>query len=174
MKIERREQDGVTIIALGGVIKLGESSRLFSNYLEGILEEGVTSLLLDMSEIDYVDSTGLGELVGYLQRFSDQGDWMRFSGFTRMKPKASGRWLPFEAHGGVVWAPGVLLDPECLRGGRYAQTTAGSGWMRRDAGWRFWRKSRQRSRGCPVVKFEEHLPEVSLMLPEQIGEERGD
>ena len=73
MKIERREQDGVTIIALGGVIKLGESSRLFSNYLEEILKEGVSAVLLDMSEIDYVDSTGLGELVGYLQRFSDQG-----------------------------------------------------------------------------------------------------
>lgn len=73
MKIERREESGVVIIALGGVIKLGESSRLFSNYLEGILSEGVEALLLDMSEIDYVDSTGLGELVGYLQRFSEQG-----------------------------------------------------------------------------------------------------
>jgi len=73
MKIERREESGVVIIALSGVIKLGESSRLFSNYLEGILDEGVSDLLIDMSEIDYVDSTGLGELVGYLQRFSDGG-----------------------------------------------------------------------------------------------------
>ena len=73
MKIDRREENGVMIIALRGVIKLGESSSLFSNYLEGILSEGVSSVLLDMSEIDYVDSTGLGELVGYLQRFSDQG-----------------------------------------------------------------------------------------------------
>jgi len=73
MKIERREQNGITIIVLRGVIKLGESARLFSNYLEDMLKEGVSSLLLDMSEIDYVDSTGLGELVGYLQRFSDAG-----------------------------------------------------------------------------------------------------
>ena len=88
MKIERREQDGVTIIALGGVIKLGESARLFSNYLEGILEEGVSSLLLDMSEIDYVDSTGLGELVGYLQRFSEQGGRLAIS---TLFSSASGR-----------------------------------------------------------------------------------
>lgn len=73
MKIERREESGVVIIALSGVIKLGESSRLFSDYLENVLREGVSALLLDMSEIDYVDSTGLGELVGYLQRFSDGG-----------------------------------------------------------------------------------------------------
>jgi len=73
MKIDRREQDGVTIIKLQGVIKLGESSQFFSTYLEKILDERVSSLLLDMSEIDYVDSTGLGELVGYLQRFSDIG-----------------------------------------------------------------------------------------------------
>lgn len=73
MKIDRRETNGVTLIALRGVIKLGESSRLFADYLEDVLKDGVSAVLLDMSEIDYVDSTGLGELVGYLQRFSDQG-----------------------------------------------------------------------------------------------------
>ena len=73
MKIEKRQQDDVTIVIIEGVIKLGESARLFSDYLQGMIEGGIGPVLIDMTAIDYVDSTGLGELVGYLQRFEGQG-----------------------------------------------------------------------------------------------------
>ncbi len=73
MRIERSEENHVTVVALEGVIKLGESGRVFSDYLGRLLEEGAGAVLLDMVRIDSVDSTGLGELVGYLQRFSEQG-----------------------------------------------------------------------------------------------------
>ena len=73
MKIERTQDGSVTVVAIEGVIKLGESARQFSTYLEGLLDEGVPSVLVDLSRIDYVDSTGLGELVGYLQRFIESG-----------------------------------------------------------------------------------------------------
>lgn len=73
MRIERSQENHVTVVGLEGVIKLGESGRLFSDYLGNLLEEEVPAVLLDMKRIDSVDSTGLGELVGYLQRFSEQG-----------------------------------------------------------------------------------------------------
>lgn len=73
MNIERTEEDNVTVVALEGVIRLGESAQAFSAYLEELLEEGAATVLLDFAAIDHVDSTGLGELVGYLQRFSEQG-----------------------------------------------------------------------------------------------------
>ena len=73
MKIEKRQQDNVTVVVIEGVIKLGESAQLFSDYLNGLLEGDTGSVLIDMTGIDYVDSTGLGELVGYLQRFEGQG-----------------------------------------------------------------------------------------------------
>ena len=73
MKIERSEEGSVTVVTIQGVIKLGESARQFSTYLEDLLNEGVRSVLVDLSRIDHVDSTGLGELVGYLQRFTEQG-----------------------------------------------------------------------------------------------------
>ncbi|MCP4896727.1 MAG: STAS domain-containing protein [bacterium] len=73
MKIERSQERDITIVALEGVIKLGESAQLFSAYLLDLLEEGVPAVLIDLSKIDHVDSTGLGELVGYLQRFTAQG-----------------------------------------------------------------------------------------------------
>jgi anti-sigma B factor antagonist len=73
MRIERSQENHVTVVALEGVIKLGESGRVFSEYLGRLLGEDVPAVLLDMKRIDSVDSTGLGELVGYLQRFSEQG-----------------------------------------------------------------------------------------------------
>ena len=73
MKIEKRQQDDVTVVIIEGVIKLGESARLFSDYLNELIEGDTGPVLIDMTAIDYVDSTGLGELVGYLQRFEGQG-----------------------------------------------------------------------------------------------------
>lgn len=73
MKVERAEQAGVVVVAIRGVIRLGESARDFSDYLGELLVEGGGPVLVDLSEIDHVDSTGLGELVGYLQRFAEQG-----------------------------------------------------------------------------------------------------
>lgn len=76
MKIERSEEGAVTVLTIRGVIKLGESAQAFSTYLEGLLHEDVPAVLIDLAEIDYVDSTGLGELVGYLQRFTVRGKRM--------------------------------------------------------------------------------------------------
>ncbi len=73
MRIEKRQQGNVTVVVIEGVIKLGESARLFSDYLKELLEGDSGSVLIDMTGIDYLDSTGLGELVGYLQRFEGQG-----------------------------------------------------------------------------------------------------
>jgi len=73
MEIERWEESGVTVVTVRGVINFGESAREFSAYLQDLLDAGVPSVLVDMSGIDNVDSTGLGELVGYLQRFEKEG-----------------------------------------------------------------------------------------------------
>jgi anti-sigma B factor antagonist len=73
MEIERSEENGVTVVAVRGVINFGESARQFSSFLGSLLSAGVPAVLVDMSEIDSVDSTGLGELVGYLQRFEKEG-----------------------------------------------------------------------------------------------------
>ena len=73
MEIDRAENDGVTVVSVRGVINFGESARQFSSFLQELLDSGVPAVLVDMSQIDNVDSTGLGELVGYLQRFEKEG-----------------------------------------------------------------------------------------------------
>jgi anti-anti-sigma factor len=73
MEIERLEENGVTVVAVRGVINFGESASQFSSYLSDLLAAEIPAVLVDMSGINHVDSTGLGELVGYLQRFEKEG-----------------------------------------------------------------------------------------------------
>ncbi len=73
MEIERTCEDGVTVVAVRGFINFGESAQQFSTYLAELLAADAPVVLIDMSDIDHVDSTGLGELVGYLQRFEKEG-----------------------------------------------------------------------------------------------------
>ena len=73
MQIERSQRDGHIIVAINGPIILGESARQFSEVMAEILGEESRGVIVDLTHINYVDSTGLGELVGYLQRFNDAG-----------------------------------------------------------------------------------------------------
>jgi anti-sigma B factor antagonist len=64
VQIETREVNGVTIMACSGTITLGQATSLFRNTLRELLQKGATKLLLDLSQVTYLDSTGIGELVG--------------------------------------------------------------------------------------------------------------
>lgn len=72
MIVEKRQTNGFTLLYVEGVIKLGESAAFFAQTLERALEEQASHVVIDFSKINYIDSTGIGELVGYLSRFQDQ------------------------------------------------------------------------------------------------------
>jgi anti-sigma B factor antagonist len=70
MRVSRVEENGVTIVEVEGTIKLGESAEMFARELQTVFESTAGGVVIDFARIDYVDSTGIGELVGYLQRFT--------------------------------------------------------------------------------------------------------
>jgi len=73
MIVEKRRIDNCTLLSVEGVIKLGESAEFFARALERALDEEEGNVLVDFSGINYIDSTGIGELVGYLGKFKDEG-----------------------------------------------------------------------------------------------------
>ncbi len=75
MKIVKKIIDNsVIVLDITGEVKLGESAERLSNELGSLLsDEHVEGVILDLENINYMDSTGLGELVGYLGRFQDSG-----------------------------------------------------------------------------------------------------
>ena len=72
MIISKSKQGSTTVVKLQGVVKLGESATQFSDFLEKVLQDDDGPVLLDFEQIDTLDSTGLGELIGYLQRFEER------------------------------------------------------------------------------------------------------
>lgn len=72
MIVEKRQLEGFTLLFVEGVIKLGESAEFFAQTLERTLEDDPGDVIVDLSRINTIDSTGIGELVGYLGRFRDR------------------------------------------------------------------------------------------------------
>ena len=72
MNIIKNRVNDVTVLDIQGVIKLGESAREFSSFLERVLNEETGPVMINFEAINYMDSTGLGELIGYLQKFEDR------------------------------------------------------------------------------------------------------
>ena len=70
MRVNRSDEGGVTVVEVEGTIKLGESAQMFAKELQAVFDEAAGGVVIDFARIDYVDSTGIGELVGYLQRFT--------------------------------------------------------------------------------------------------------
>lgn len=72
MIVEKRHLEGHVLLNVEGVIKLGESAQFFAQTLARALEEEEGHVLVDFSKINFIDSTGIGELVGYLGQFKNQ------------------------------------------------------------------------------------------------------
>lgn len=71
MIVEKRRIEDMTLLKLEGVIKLGESAEFLAQTLARALADDEGHVLIDFSRINYIDSTGIGELVGYLGRFQE-------------------------------------------------------------------------------------------------------
>ena len=58
-----REVDGVSVVALDGRIVLGEESNALREKVKSLIAEGKTKVVLNMANITFIDSAGLGTLV---------------------------------------------------------------------------------------------------------------
>jgi anti-sigma B factor antagonist len=63
LEISRREREGVVLLDLKGRITIGNEASRFREAFENIGNNPGSRLLLNMLQVDYVDSTGLGALV---------------------------------------------------------------------------------------------------------------
>ena len=64
MKIEEHhEANSVVILDLDGKLMIGEGDILLREKVEGLVEAGHRRIILDLADVPYVDSAGLGEIV---------------------------------------------------------------------------------------------------------------
>jgi anti-sigma B factor antagonist len=63
MKSSTRQVDGITIVDLSGRITLGEGSVVLRDTVRDLLSKGQKKILLNLGDVNYIDSSGIGELV---------------------------------------------------------------------------------------------------------------
>jgi anti-sigma B factor antagonist len=64
LHIENREVNGMAVLALSGRIVLGKESSTLREKVNGLLAEGKKKIILNVDRVGYIDSSGLGILVG--------------------------------------------------------------------------------------------------------------
>jgi anti-sigma B factor antagonist len=69
------ETPGSTVIAVGGEIDVYSAPRLREKLIN-LVESGNYHLIVDMEEVEFLDSTGLGVLVGGLKRVRAHDGWI--------------------------------------------------------------------------------------------------
>ena len=73
IKASTRNVSDVTIVDLSGQIKLGEGTSVLRDTVKDLLGKGQKKILLNLGNITYIDSSGIGELVSAFTSVRNQG-----------------------------------------------------------------------------------------------------
>ena len=73
MKIDSRTVSDIHILDCQGKITLGDGPQVIRNAISGILNSGGKKIVLNLADVPYIDSSGIGELVNTRNRVADGG-----------------------------------------------------------------------------------------------------
>ena len=83
MQIEQRTVGDVTILDLKGKMTLGEGDELLRDKVNSLIQQGQKKLVLNLAEVPYIDSAGLGEIVRTYTTVSRQGGQLKLLNLTK-------------------------------------------------------------------------------------------
>jgi anti-sigma B factor antagonist len=83
MKIVERQVQDVTILDLHGKILIGEGDEALRDAVNKAVDAGKTKLLLNLADVPYVDSAGLGEIVRCYTTVSRKGGKLKLINLTK-------------------------------------------------------------------------------------------
>ena len=83
MKASSRQVDNVTIVDLSGRITLGEGSVVLRETVKDLVSKGRNRILLNLGDVTYIDSSGIGELVSAFTSVRNQGGELKLLKLTK-------------------------------------------------------------------------------------------
>ena len=83
MKIEERALENVVVLDLKGKLTIGEGDELLKGTIQKLMDQGHNKLLLNLEDVPYVDSAGLGEIVRTYTTVSRQGGSLKLVNLTK-------------------------------------------------------------------------------------------
>ena len=83
MEISERNNGKVTVLDLSGKITLGEGDVLLKDKLYSLLNQGRKDVLLNLENVQYVDSAGLGAIVAAYTTMTRDGGSLKLANITK-------------------------------------------------------------------------------------------
>jgi anti-sigma B factor antagonist len=83
MKIETRTVGDVTILDCSGKITLGEGTMTVRNTVRDILKANGKKIILNLGDVNYIDSSGIGELVSTYTTVTNSGGQLKLLNLTK-------------------------------------------------------------------------------------------
>jgi anti-sigma B factor antagonist len=83
LKTTTRQVDGVSVVDLSGRITLGEASVAVRDAINDLMDKGNKKILLNLTEVNYVDSSGIGVLVSSLTTVRSHGGELKLVNITK-------------------------------------------------------------------------------------------
>ena len=83
MKFRTRQVDGVTVLDLSGKITLGDGSVTLREAVRDVLAKGQNKILLNLADVTYIDSSGIGELVSAFTTVKNSGGELKLLYLTK-------------------------------------------------------------------------------------------
>ncbi len=83
MQIEERTVGDITILDLKGKMTLGQGDELLKDKINSLMNQGRSKILMNLGEVPYIDSAGLGEIVRTYTTVSRQGGTMKLVNLTK-------------------------------------------------------------------------------------------
>lgn len=83
MKITTREFDQVVILDITGRIVLGDELETLRGGVQTLLAQGKKKIILNLAEVNYIDSSGVGELVRSFTSVRNQGGELKLLNLTQ-------------------------------------------------------------------------------------------
>ena len=83
MQIEERTVGDVVVLDLKGRITLGDGDQLLKDKVNSLVNQGNKRIVLNLGGVPYIDSAGLGEIVGSYTTVSRQGGSLKLLNLTK-------------------------------------------------------------------------------------------
>jgi len=83
MQIDERKVGDVTILDMKGKMTLGDGDEMLRAKINAIIQAGAKKILLNLGDVPYIDSAGLGEIVRTYTTVSRQGGVLKLLNLTK-------------------------------------------------------------------------------------------
>ena len=83
VKLTTRQVGDVTVIDANGRITLGEGASTFRDTIRDLGTQGNKKILLNLSEVSYIDSSGIGEMVSGFTTVTNHGGQLKLLGLSK-------------------------------------------------------------------------------------------